>query len=147
MSTSWYMGPHSGSAAVQHLPATYREEQKLLVAAQAAPATPCVMDWWKAISGQQKLLRGQTLFLSQFSAYKQVTEIPPQHALPLRTSEAHFREIDGGSYKWLNLPYYVCQLATTLLLELRQVPCSTCPCWKQPQGVQQYHIWAVFVIP
>lgn len=72
---------------------------------------PRVMDWWKAISKQQKLFRGQTL--SQFSAYKQVTWIPPQHALPLRAWEAHFREIDDGSYKWLNLPYYTHELATT----------------------------------
>jgi len=56
-----------------------------------------------SFSKWQVLFRGQTLFLSEFSAHKKVTQIPPQHALPTRTWEAHFREINECFYELLNL--------------------------------------------
>lgn len=70
----------------------------------------------KALPTQQKLFRGQTPFLSQFSAYKQVTQIPPQHALLPGSREAHFTEINECFYNLLNLSKCVLELAESFYL-------------------------------
>lgn len=76
----------------------------------------CEVGLGKALFTQQKLFSGQTPFLSQFSAYKQVTHIPPQHALLPGSREAHFTEINECFYNLLNLPECVLELAESFYL-------------------------------
>lgn len=75
-------------------------ENKLPAVAQAVPATGNGL-----VEGDFKtagiVQRPNTV--SKWIFYSQVTQILPQHVLPLRTWKAHFKEINEYFYKSLNL--------------------------------------------